>query len=347
MRTRQPNLRELAAEAGVSVATVSRILNRGEGDLFAPETVKRVFETAEKMAYRPNLLMRAVLTGRTKTIGVLVPNKDRFYTDIIRGIHDKLIEQDYALMLSWNDEDMPMPDSQRELDLIHRMIDRRVDGIILRPTHDNVSDMYFNEVWERDIPLVTVDRDLSSVHCDFAGTDDVAGGRVAAEHLLELGHRRLGHLAAPASVSTGRDRRQGFEQAIAEFDEEAHCLTIGTKGFHRVYSEAMKLLAITPRVTAVFCASDRAAMEVYKAAADSGLRIPEDLSVVGFADLPVAEMLKPGLTTIRQLPEQIGAEAARLLLARLEGELTEEEPCKTRLIPELILRESTASPKPA
>jgi len=344
MKSKKPNLRELAAQAGVSVAAVSRILNRGEVDLFAKDTVRRVIETAEKMAYRPNLLMRGVLTGKTRTVGVTVPNYSEFYAPVICGIHDEMTPHDYALLLSWNKEDIPAPDSDKERALIHRMIDRRVDGIILRPTHDNVSDMYFDEVWERNIPMVAVDRELASVSCDFVGTDDVLGGRLAAEHLLELGHRRLGLLAAPAVVSTGRDRRQGFERAVASFDDDARCLTIGTKEFHNVYPEAEELLSMTPRVTAVFCSSDEAASDVYQVAAEKGLRIPEDLSVVGFSDMTVAKMLAPGLTTLRQEPEEIGREAARLLLARIEAETADPAPCKKRMKPELVVRGSTAAP---
>ncbi len=344
MKTKQPNLRGLAAEAGVSLATVSRILNRGEGHLFAQETTRRVMATAERLGYRPNLLMRGVLTGKTRTIGVMAPNNSAFYSGVIAGIHDTLAEQNYALLLSWNKEDTPSPDSDLERALIHRMIDRRVDGIILRPTHDNVSDMYFSEVWERNIPLVAVDRELVRVHCDFAGTDDKLGGQLAAQHLLDLGHRRLGHLAPPRDVSTARDRREGFEQAILRAGNGAYCLVLETKGFHKVYPEAMELLAQTPRVTAVFCPSDEAAQEFYRAATDSGLRIPQDISVIGFADLPVASFLHPRLTTLRQNPERIGCQAANLLLARIEGRMTGEEVRKERLAPELIVRDSTAPP---
>ncbi len=340
----QSSLRKVAVEAGVSIATVSRILHRGEAALFATETSKRVIAAAEAAGYRPNLLMRGAVTGRTRTVGVMVPNSGFFYPAMVEGIHDELSDHDYAVLLSWNKESLPPADSDRERQIIHRMVDRRVDGIILRPTHDNVSDLYFRELWERRIPLVAVDRELSGVQCDFAGTDDIAGGRMAAQYLLEQGHRRLGQLAAPEQVSTGRDRRCGFEQAVREYGHGASCLTVQSTEFHKIYREALDLLRGEPRVTAVFCPSDEAAEELYKAAVELRLRIPQDLSVIGFADLPLARYLQPGLTTVQQYPHQIGRRAAQLLLAALEENTAERACRKERIMPKLVTRASVLAP---
>ena len=340
------SLGDIAAEAGVTVATVSRILNAKNPERFSKETRERIAEVARRLKYRPNLAASGVRSGRTQTVGVMVPGDGAFfYPPMIGGIHDVLAEQNYAALLSWNREDIAASGSDKELQIIHRMVDRRVDGIILRPTHDDVSDMYFREVWDRGIPLVAVDRALPGVRCDFVGTDDADGGRQAARHLLGLGHRRLGQLAGPERVSTSRDRRHGFEEVVADFGDGATYTTLECPLFHKVYREAMDLLQRTPRVTAVFCASDEAAAELYEAAAELGLRIPRDLSVVGFADLLVATYLRPQLTTLRQDPYQIGQKAAQLLLERLGHEFQARESLNVRVKTELVVRGSTAPVK--
>lgn len=340
------SLRDLAAHAGVSVPTVSRILSRGESDLFTGETVEKVYRAARELGYRPNLLIRGMQTGRTFTIGVMVPGTGPFYPSVIDGIHHELSKNDYVFFLAWNEEDIPPPESEWERQVIHRLIDRRVDGILLRPTHDNVSDLYFSEVSERGIPLVTVDRELSGVHCDFAGTDDLLGGQIAAQHLLSLGHCCLGHLAGPEEVSTARDRRRGFERAVRDSGCGASCVTVVCHGtFRNSREEAFELLRKTPRPTAVFAVSDEAAQNIYDAAAEIGLRIPQDLAVVGFADLPFAQHLNPPLTTLRQDGKLVGKTAAELLLARINQETNANEPRHVRIPPELIVRQSTAPPR--
>jgi DNA-binding LacI/PurR family transcriptional regulator len=189
-----------------------------------------------------------------------------------------------------------------------------------------------------------VDRELPGVRCDFAGTDDTTGGRLAAEHLLKLGHRRLGHLAGPRSVSTARGRRSGFEDAVATWGRRASCRTVEGFHFSGLRQEALNLLHARPRPTAVFCVNDDAAADLYGAAAELGLNIPRDLSVVGFADLPVASWLRPALTTLRQDPYRLGREAVRIVLERRDGPPRKAGPIVVRLKPDLVVRKSTAAP---
>ncbi len=344
MTSRASSLRQVAEAADVSIATVSRVLNNTGRKAYSPDTAERVQRAAKRLGYRPNLLMRGVAGHATRTIGVQVPLSGDFYPGVLQGIHDHLAEFDCALILAWNKEDIAPPESGTELRQIHRLIDRRVDGVILRPTHDSVSDMYFEEVWERGIPLVAVDRAIPGVHCDFAGTDDRAVGRMAAEYLLGLGHRRLGHLAGPASVSTASDRRAGFEEAVAAFGAGATCLTVEALDFSGAREESRRLLRADPRPTALFAANDEMAETLYELAAELGLSIPGDLSVVGCGDLLAGHYLRPALTTFDQHPYRIGQEAARLVLDRIEGDGNQEKPREVRVSPEIVVRGSSCVP---
>lgn len=334
-RAGRANVRELAAELGVSAMTVSRALN-GHANV-SQSTRDRVIEAAARSGYRPNRLAKGVLTGRSGTVGVMVSPVKPFEARVVLGIHDALVDRGFLPLLHFHSFG---PNAERdacELDYIHRLLEYRVEGLIFWPSDETVPDVYLKEVWERDVPLVAIDRHLPETRADFSGTDDVAAGRIAAKHLIALGHRRLAHVAGEPCVSTYGDRRKGFEAAVrdhgvtAEFAECHH-----DDGF----VAAMQLLASQNRPTAIFAASDVMAMGVYRAAAEVGLEVGRELSVVGCADLPFARDLAPPLTTIRQDPYEIGRQAVRLLLQRLDGE-SPAGPQVSRLLPHLVIRSSS------
>lgn len=338
------SLSAIAEQAGVSVASVSRILRNK--DRFSDETRKNVLAVARRLGYRPNLLVRGIQTGRTRTVGVMIRVGDEFFGRMAVGIHDTLIAADHVPIFVWpRDPSLPGRETN-ELEQIHRLVDRRVDAVILRPVlgpgGENVGDHYLHEVWNRGTPLVTVDRELPHTRADFAGTDDEAGGRNAGEHLIALGHRLCGHVAGPELVHTSRLRRRGFEGACRGADVE--CVTAVDETFQNGHDAAIELLSRRRRPTCIFTGNDYQVPGVYDAAAELGLRIPQDLSVVGFADLQIARVVRPRLTTLRQEPERIGAEAARVVLDRLDGRRSADEPRRVRLEPKLIARDSTAPP---
>jgi LacI family transcriptional regulator len=209
-------MKSVAEKAGVSQSTVSRIL-AGQRQ-YATKTVDRVLAAAEHLKYRPNSLVRGILTGRTRCVGVMVPASSRFYGPMVEGIHDAMCEADHVMSITWSKRSLPVADDTTELALIHRLVEQRVDGIILRPTCDEATQAYFEEIWQRRLPRVAVDRDLPGARADFVGTDDDAGAAAAAGHLLGLGHRHLavGHRTAvrqhrprpPDGLRGGRDRRR-------------------------------------------------------------------------------------------------------------------------------------------
>ena len=331
-----PSLADIARDAGVSIGTVSRVL-RGQATV-SPATAKRIADAAERLRYRPNLLVQGMQTGRTRTIGVMVPVDDPFHGELVCGIHDALVAADHAPLLLWSGSSRPQPRPVTELEQLHRLIDRRVDGVIIRPVTDAADDIYLREAIERDLPVVAVDRELAAARVDFVGCEDAEGGRLAAKHLLALGHRRFGHLAGALFTSTGRQRHDGFLSTIAAAG--ASCRREEDPTFSDGEAQAFHLLSAEPRITALFCANDLLAAGAYRAAARLDRRIPDQLSIIGFADLPLARLLAPPLTTIRQDAYRIGQEAVACMLARCQGD---RSPRRRVLVPvELTLRASTA-----
>jgi LacI family transcriptional regulator len=330
------SLRAIAGMAGVSAMTVSRVLNdRGN---VAAATRERVLRAARRLKYRPNRLAKAVLRGRSGTVGVMISPLKPFQSRVVHGIHDALVARGCLPILHFHDAGPEADRDSAELDYIHRLIDQRVDGLIFWPSDETVSDVYLEEVWQRKVPLVAVDRHLPQTRADFSGTDDEAGGRMAAEHLLSLGHNRLAHVGGEPWVSTYADRRKGFEQAVAAHGEPVH--TVGSTQCECL-DAVRALLASRTRPTALFAASDLMAPGIYAAAEAEGLVVGRDLAVVGFADLDEARGIVPGLTTLRQNPYEIGRQAARLVMDRIEGTAPVDRPQSVRLAPQLVVRESS------
>lgn len=334
----QAGLRQIADEAGVSLATASLVL-RGK-DKSSEATRQRVRDVAERLRYRPNLLVQGMQTGRTATVGVVVPIVG-YFALVSHGIYERLAESGYLPVFHYQTEDTKEDGRAKELSIIHRLLGQRVDGIIMCPADESVSDLYFSEVWERGIPLVAVDRLLGMTHADFVGTDDLAGGRLAAEHLLSLGHRRLAQVAGGFDLGPFNARRTAFSQTV----REAGATCVDVELVEPNYADAVqRLLSLDPLPTGVFLASDNCAPDLYAEARVRGIEIPRDLSVVGFAGLPWSEFLVPPLTTLDQSPHLVGREAAEILLSRIESGIDNYEPKKVRIVPELIQRKSTDRP---
>jgi LacI family transcriptional regulator len=351
-RSGRPNLRQIAAELGVSMMTVSRGL-RGSPEVSAV-TRERILAAAERLKYRPNRVVSAFKTGRTSLVGVMVRPSKLYRCDLIEGIHDTLVAAGSLPVMHFSHSGGEATPDAAELRCLHRLLDQRVDGIIFWPSDETVPNHYLEEVWKRGVPLVAVDRPLPYTRADFSGTDDVAGGRIAAEHLIGLGHRRLAILCGEPWVSTYADRRQGFVEAVAAHnataawtkagDEAVVCEQIECRN-EAALDESRELLSGRDRPTALFAVSDVLAAHVYGAAAALNLSIGADISVLGYADIPEACLLRPSLSTVRQDFQEIGRNAARLLLDRIEGRTTTDRARSMRITPTLVVRQSTTPPK--
>lgn len=331
----------IARQAGVARTTVSLALRGGEG--LNPETIIRVMQAAELLGYRPNNLVSAIRSGRTRMVGVMVPPYDSFWSDVLHGIHDGLIEHDYVPLALWSRHRTPQTNEALELRQIERLIDWRVDGAILWPWFANLYHTHISDLKRRDLPLVTIDSILpDSFHADAVLSDEVLGAEAVAAHLLALGHREILHFGGPASESWSRDRRACFAEAIRRAPGvKLHLVELPLA----LPRQALILEALSELrdVTAVYCATDEIAEEVYEIAAGMGLEIPGDLSVIGYGNVDFGTRLTPPLTTVRQRPYRLGLAAAKLVVDRIEAE-AQAAPRIERLAVEFVPRMSTAAP---
>lgn len=339
------NQKQIAAEAGVSQATVSLVL-AGQ-TINSHETRAKVLAAAERLRYRPNLLVHGMQTGKTRMIGVMAAPFDFFWSEVLYGIHDVLTAADHVPIMVWTAHDGPGPRRRNaagnELSQIHRLLDRRIDAVILWPPFASLFKAHVDEFSSRDIPVVTIDHELpDEFKADFVGTDESAGGRLVAEHLLSLGHRRFGHLAGPHDLSWAMRRRDAFESTIGKVAGTS-CVTMeaNLRIVEQGIEQARALLRLPERPTAIFAATDPLAKAIYHAARELKIKIPGDLSVVGYADDDFAQDMEPPLTTVRQSGYEIGRRAAELAVARSMAELTDEEIVRESLPVELIVRSST------
>jgi LacI family transcriptional regulator len=345
-----PRLKDVAEKANVSLSAASRIL-RGERQRFGAETCDRVLDAARQLGWRRNLLVNGMQTGRTRTIGVMIPPFDSFWVDVLAGIHIVLASADYLPITVWVGDCQEMPHFEKDEDegfkQISRLLDRRVDGLILWPSFAVAYYDHFRELLERKVPVAVIDHEYSEDQiADSIETDEAASARAVAEHLVNLGHRDISCLSSREAAwqAWAVRRRECFEQAVEELGggkvRSWRLNAWGTDGLEI----AMEILSQNPRPTAVFAVTDHEARCLYEAAAQLGLEIPREVSIVGFADLDFAASMRPPLTTMRQRPREIGRRAAQLILDRLDGDMAESPPTTIRVGADLIVRKSTARP---
>ncbi|MFO0788168.1 MAG: LacI family DNA-binding transcriptional regulator [Pirellulales bacterium] len=344
-----PRLKDVAKAANVSLAAASRIL-RGDRARFGEDTCRRVLEASRQLGWRRNLLVNGMQTGRTRTIGVMIPPFDSFWVTVLSGIHDALAENDYLPITVWIGNLGDMPHFEKEegegLRQINRLLDRRVDGLILWPPFSESYYHHFPEFVERRVPVAVIDH--YSTVADSVETDEEQAASVVAEHLLNLGHRRIACLSSRETTSQtwAVKRRSSFMEAIGRCpDAQGKSWRLNSQGSNGL-EIAREILTDKLRPTAVFAVSDHEAEFIYEAASELRLRIPDDLSIVGFADLDFAASMMPPLTTMRQKPHEIGRLAAKLIVDRIDGVIADDDaPTTIKVAAELIIRNSTAVPR--
>lgn len=343
-----PRLKDVAAAAGVSISAASRIL-RGERDRFGDETCQRVDEAAQKLGWRRNLLVSGIQTGRTKTVGVLIPPHDSFWVTVVSGIHARLAAADYLPITVWVGDLDQMPhyeaDEDEGLRQINRLLDRRVDGMIMWPDFGVAYQHHLTELVQRRAPVVVIDQTPDDRIGDVVVTDEAAATEVVAEHLVGLGHKRIAIISSRETPAQtwARERRDGFTVAAKRLGATAvKSWRLNERGDNGV-EVAKEALQDELRPTAVFAVTDHEALEVYTAAEELGLAVPEQLSIVGFADLDFAATMHPPLTTVRQRPREIGEKAAELVLQRLDGGAAEADFEVARIPADFVPRDSTAA----
>ena len=329
-----PTLKDIAKATHLTVATVSRIL-AGKAK-FAEKTRERVEAVAGKLGYRPNRLVTGMQSGRIGMVGAIIPIHAEWGAMMMTGLQRELASHGYVPIVL----DCPSP-AMNELEMIYHLLDRRVEGIVLFPRDDTISDEYFDEIHSRRIPLVVVVRHLTLVHCHFVGGDDRESGRLAAEHLIGLGHRVLGHLAGPWSMSTGRERAEGFHQA-AMTAPGVSVAQVVMPTFLPDEALIGRFLDNHPSVTGIYCANEPIALGLYAVARRRGLAIPGNLSVVSHGDYRAAALVTPTLTSTVDNCGAIGREAAKMLLHVINNPPATGTILEKRFPTRLVVRDSTA-----
>ncbi len=334
----RPTIKDIAERCGVHPSTVSRALSPDMKHLVADAVAQRIHAAANALGYRLNLAAAALRTGRSGLIGVLVPDiADPGFPPILSGIADQLDAAGYATIVV----DVGAHRSQQQF--VDRLIARGVDGLVLATV--SLRDSIVKHCLDAGIPAVLVNRLDGSARLASVASDDAEGMRLAVNHLAELGHVSVGHVAGPSNISTGARRRAGFEASAARagLSARATAVEIAASYTREAGREAaLRLLARRQRPSAIVAANDLLALGVYDALAARGLGCPIDVSVVGHNDMPYVDMLSPPLTTVRIAQRDMGEAAAKLLLERIATPAAKRE--HIVLAPELIVRGSTAAP---
>jgi LacI family transcriptional regulator len=329
-------LKDIAQDLGVSVVTVSKVL-RNHPDV-GPQTREKVMRRVVELNYRPNLAARALVTGQTFTIGLIVPDLvHSFFAEVALGATRVLRAKDYSLVISSSDEDGALERSEME------QLSRRVDALLIASTQAEARQ--FEALRAARFPFVLIDRRIEGMPAAFVGVDDEAVGFLATRHLLEVGCRRVAHIGG-LNVSTAVGRTAGYFGALREMGvERREGYVVSRQNTDHVGDstgfEAMnRLLRLDPRPDGVFCFNDPTAMGAMKAIFAAGLRIPQDIAVVGAGNVRYADFFRVPLTSVDQTSEALGERAAELALEMVGGR--KAKPPKTVLLqPKLIVRESS------
>lgn len=334
-RNARVTIRDVARMAGVSLGTASNVLNNPK--VVAAPTRLRVLEAIAKTGFLRSTAAHQLRVGRSLTVGVvLLDLANPFFAEMVRGAERVLRDKGYVLMVCSSDESI---DQERRY--LRALEEHRVDGLLITPVERDLKG--FVSLAARGVPTVLLDRDAGALGLCSVTVDDVRGGELAASHLIGLGHRSIGFVNGPLSIRQCADRRQGARRALrrAGLKPESALLEVTVPALTVDHGEEAvpRLLAPTPRPTAVMCANDLLALGALRGLASAGVAVPDDVALVGYDDVAFAAMLSPALTSVRQPKYELGASAAKLFLEET-GE-AEHEHRSVRFEPELVVRASS------
>lgn len=330
---------DVAREAGVSIATVSQVIN-GKGKI-SEERRSEIIQIMERLHYHPSVIAAALTGKKTYTLGLLVPDiSNPFFAEVARAVEDQGHQLGYSLIICSTDNK-----DERVERYVALLQQKSVDGMIIGTGVDNKE--LLHPLLEQRMPIALIAREMPALPVHTVVVDDFVGGVLAAGHLLGLGHKRVAVLAEQPKVSSSRERVRGFEETIAEAglaldrSRVKHC-DYGVEDGRR---KTLELLREVERPTALFCCNDWLAIGALQAAKELAIRVPEELSIVGFDNTVLASVTSPPLTTVAQPIEPMGQMAVNLLIQELQKELN----IKQRIVlrPELTVRGSTAQPPSA
>jgi LacI family transcriptional regulator len=328
-------MKDIALDLGISAVTVSKVL-RGHPDI-SEATKQRVLQRVKELKYRPNLMARSLVTGRTSLVAMVVPDLvHSFFPEIAITLSTALRKNGYSMLIAWTAED---PDVQ--LSEIEHLVSLGIDSMIIATSGDDIT--CFRMLEDQGIPYILLDRDVPELKAPFVGGDDVLAGKLATQHLIESGCKRIAHICGP-SMSPGHRRLQGYKEALTAAGlpiKEKYIVTpteSGPRSFHHGFEAAKRLFEVHPRVDGIFAFNDQLAIGAMEAAFALGLRVPKDLQIIGCGNHPLGVDLRLPLSTIDQDTKKLGEKSAKALLSLL-GKST--APRRVVLKPTLIVRSTS------
>ncbi|MBU4228620.1 LacI family transcriptional regulator [bacterium] len=325
-------LKMVAKRAGVSVNTASRAINN-KPDINL-ETKKRVLQIAKELGYIRNAAAVALRTKKTGTIGVVIAdNRNPFYAEVLNGMEEAAREKNYHIILANTQRDY-----KKEEDAINLLLAKRVDGLLITPVQDKDDDI--KNLIDANIPFVVVGRDFENIEVDAIYNDEVKGGFLATEYLIKKGHKRIALINGFLYKSPAKGRSEGYKKALNKYriplDESL--ISVGDINIEDGHERTKQMLEKDLNFTAIFVYNDMMAFGAMQAIKEKGLRIPEDIGLVGYDDIPFSSLISPALTTIRLKKQELGAESVKLLLSRING--SRKKIKKVMLDVELVIRET-------
>ena len=326
-------IKDVARIAGVSIGTVSAALNDKPG--VGADTKFRVLAAAEKLGYELNILARALVTKKTHTIGLVISDiSNPFFTRVVRGIEDVANENGFNLVLCNTDEE-----GQKEKAYLRILQRKQVDGFIIVSSERNST--HINSLLEDNVPVVLLDRKLEGIHADSVVVDNIEGSYQAISHLINMGHRKVGIIHGPETIMTGRDRLEGYQRALRDYNLPLDSKYIKEGNFKQEggYSMTLELLDLEDPPSALFVANNLMTVGAFKALRERGIKIPEEMALIGFDDMEWASLASPPLTAVSQPTYKLGTSAANLLLNRIKTRAPQRAQ-EIVLKPELVIRES-------
>lgn len=332
-------IKEIAKEAKVSPATVARAI--GGYGYVSEETKRKVLKIAKKLNYHPNTLARNFRRQRTHTIALIIPDvTNPFFTTIARGVEDEARKKQFKVFVCSTDEN---PHVEKEY--IDDLIQRRVEGFVIAPSTGGGKHLF--EIDSDKIKFVVVDREVENLKADTVHSDNVDGAYRLTKYLIELGHRRIGIINGAMQTSVAIQRFEGYKKALLE--SNIPIIDALIKGsdwrMESSYNHTIELLTLKSPPTAIFATNNFLAVGALRAIRDRGLKVPKDISIVCFDDVPLASLIYPFLTIVAQSPYIMGKLATQILLERISGEEKTTQHQHIVLMPNLIIRESCAPPR--
>lgn len=300
-------IKDVARESGVNTSTVSRALNNGYG--VNDETRKHVIEVATRLNYRTNKVARGLVTGRSQTIGLVVSDiRNPFFAEVARGAEDAAHRAGRDLVLCNSDLK-----AEKQMGYFDSLLAKRVDGIVMNSVAA-LSRAQQDQLWAAGVPIVLLNR--SSVYRRFSSVlgDNLQGGEIAGNYLIDLGHTKVGHVTGPRAHGNLTDRAKGFLKVFHDRGLPEPEVIYGEHTFAGGYESANQLLGSDRRITAIFAGNDVLAFGCIRAAIEKGIRIPDDVSIIGFDNVEISQITNPPLTTIDQPKYEIGKAAIEMLL---------------------------------